>query len=43
MISVLIGSLVYVQIERIMVDIAYRSNSAMLDFVKGVMIGAIKE
>jgi two-component system, response regulator YesN len=43
MIPVLIGSLVYVQIERIMVDNAYRSNSAMLEQVKHVANGRTQE
>lgn len=43
MIPVLIGSIVYVRIEQIMVDNAYRSNSAMLEQVKHVANGRTQE
>jgi AraC-like DNA-binding protein len=43
MIPVLIGSIVYVKSEQIMVDNAYRSNSAMLEQVKHVANGRTQE
>lgn len=43
MIPVMIGSIVYVRIEQIMIDNAYRSNSAMLEQVKHVANGRTQE
>jgi two-component system, response regulator YesN len=42
-IPVIIGSIVYVKIEQIMIDNAYRSNAAMLEQIKHVMDGRTQE
>jgi two-component system response regulator YesN len=43
LIPVLIGCFVYVKIEQIMIDNAYRSNTAMLEQMKHVMDGRTQE
>ncbi|MBD2871068.1 helix-turn-helix domain-containing protein [Paenibacillus arenilitoris] len=43
LIPVIIGSVVYVRIEQIMIDNAYRSNAALLEQMKHVMDGRTQE